>query len=49
MAETNLLKGENLPQPNPQIISTESDLEEPIYLLLAAASRVQITPELVTE
>lgn len=49
MAETNLLKGENLPQPNPQIISSESDLEEPIYLLLAAASRVQITPELVTE
>lgn len=47
MAETNLLKGENLPKPNPQVISAESDIEEPIHLLLTAASRVQITPELV--
>jgi predicted RNase H-like HicB family nuclease len=47
MAETNLLKGENLPQPNPQITSAESDIEEPIHLLLTAASRVQIIPDLV--
>ena len=32
MAETNLLKGENLPQPNPQAISAEADIEEPIQL-----------------
>jgi predicted RNase H-like HicB family nuclease len=47
MAETNLLKGENLPQPNPQVTSDESDIEEPIHLLLTAASQVQIIPDLV--
>lgn len=47
MAETNLLRGENLPQPNPQIISADSDIEEPIYLLLSATSQVQIMPKLV--
>ncbi|MCD6506309.1 hypothetical protein J7M22_06750 [Candidatus Poribacteria bacterium] len=34
MAETNLLKGEPLPQPNPDCTDPEADLEEPIYLLL---------------
>jgi predicted RNase H-like HicB family nuclease len=44
MAETNLLKGENLPTPDPNLTSPDSDIEEPIYLLLNAASKVQITP-----
>jgi len=34
MAETNLLKGEPLPYPNPSCTDTEADLEEPIYLIL---------------
>ncbi|MGI8642421.1 MAG: type II toxin-antitoxin system HicB family antitoxin [Pyrinomonadaceae bacterium] len=31
MAETNLLLGEPLPIPNPNIFDSEADLEEPIY------------------
>ena len=31
MAETNLLHGELLPQPNPTCTDPEADLEEPIY------------------
>ena len=34
MAETNLMHGESLPQPNPSCSDPEADLEEPIYLLL---------------
>jgi predicted RNase H-like HicB family nuclease len=40
MAETNLLNGEPLPQPNPNCTDPEADLEEPIYLLLKATARV---------
>jgi len=40
MAETNLLRGEALPMPNPSATDPEADLEEPIHLLLEAASRV---------
>jgi predicted RNase H-like HicB family nuclease len=43
MAETNLLQGESLPQPDPACTDPEADLEEPIHLLLTAASRVSIT------
>jgi hypothetical protein len=32
MAETNLLHGEPLPQPDPTVTDPEADLEEPIYL-----------------
>jgi len=39
MAETNLLKSEHLPQHDPTSIDTDADLEEPIHLLLKAASR----------
>jgi len=46
MAETNLLLGEALPVPNPQAHDAEADIEEPIYLLLTAASRVTTVPEL---
>ena len=46
MAETNLINGEPLPLPNPQLTDSEADLEEPIHLILTAASRVQIVPDL---
>jgi predicted RNase H-like HicB family nuclease len=46
MAETNLLHGEPLPTPNPQAHDIEADIEEPIYLLLSAASRVTTVPEM---
>ena len=45
MAETNLLKGESLPQPDPSRTDPEADLEEPIHLLLTAASHVRIVPQ----
>lgn len=40
MAETHLLLGEPLPRPDPSRSDPEADLEEPIYLLLSAASNV---------
>jgi predicted RNase H-like HicB family nuclease len=40
MAEDTLQRGEPLPQPNPSATDAESDLEEPIHLLLQAATRV---------
>ena len=46
MAETNLMNGESLPQPNPQRRDPEADLEEPIHLILTAASRVQVIPDI---
>ena len=45
MAETNLLNGEPLPQPDPTCTDHDADLEEPIYLLLKAASRVALVPQ----
>jgi predicted RNase H-like HicB family nuclease len=45
MAETLLLAGEPLPPPDPARTDPESDLEEPIHLLLTAASRVKLVPE----
>jgi predicted RNase H-like HicB family nuclease len=45
MAETHLLRGEPLPQPDPTRTDPESDLEEPIHLLLTAASRVAHVPQ----
>lgn len=48
MAETNLMNGEPLPNPDPQLTDPEADLEEPIYLILTAASRVQIVPNLAS-
>ncbi len=44
MAETNLLRGEPLPQPDPSCTDPEADLEEPIHLLLTATSHVRIVP-----
>jgi predicted RNase H-like HicB family nuclease len=34
MAETNLLRGESLPLPNAAMRDANSELEEPIYLML---------------
>ncbi|MDG4594931.1 MAG: hypothetical protein P9F75_04430 [Candidatus Contendobacter sp.] len=44
MAETCLLLGESLPRPDLTLTNPEADIEEPIYLLLTAASRVNVTP-----
>ena len=47
MAETALLRGEALPRPDPSCSDSEADLEEPIHLLLTAASRVSVVPQTV--
>ena len=44
-AEVHLERGEPLPQPDPTLSDPEADLEEPIYLLLQAASRVAQVPQ----
>ncbi|MDQ3063145.1 MAG: hypothetical protein M3R14_09850 [Acidobacteriota bacterium] len=49
MAETTLLEGESLPVPNPSITNDESDLEEPIHLILNASSQIKVVPEMVYE
>ena len=48
MAETALLYGESLPQPDPSCTDPEADLEEPIYLLLTAASHIRVVPQTAT-
>jgi predicted RNase H-like HicB family nuclease len=45
LAETHLLHGEPLPQPDPDRSDPEADVEEPIHLLLTAASRVALVPQ----
>jgi predicted RNase H-like HicB family nuclease len=45
MAETNLLHGEPLPAPDPTCTDPDAELEEPIYLLLTAATRVVQVPQ----
>lgn len=40
MAESYLLDGDALPIPNPSLSDPDADLEEPVHLLLKAASRV---------
>ena len=49
MAETHLQEGESLPVPNPAATDEESDLEEPIHLILDASSQVKTIPELIYE
>lgn len=43
MAETNLLKGEPLPLPNPTLTDIAADLEEPIHLGIQAGQHVAMS------
>jgi predicted RNase H-like HicB family nuclease len=43
MAETNLLRGEPLPLPDPRRSDTEAEVEGPIYLLLQAGHQLSVT------
>ena len=45
MAETHLLHGEPLPAPDAARSDPNADIEEPIHLILTAASRVQLIPQ----
>ena len=45
MAKTNLQHGEPLPQPDPSCTDPDADLEEPIHLLLTAATRITWVPQ----
>ncbi len=49
MAEINLMVGEKLPIPNPNISDPDADLEEPIHLILNASSRFTVIPDVVYE
>ena len=49
MAETNLLLGEALPIPDASLTDAEADLEEPIHLILEAASQIKTVPETIYE
>ena len=40
VAEATLSSGQPLPSPNPQASDEESDLEEPIHLVLTASTKV---------
>ena len=48
VAETYVLDGRSLPAPDPTQSDPDADLEEPIYLLLEAASHVRVIPEEAT-
>ena len=48
MAETNLLAVVPLPEPDPSLSDAESDIEEPIHILLTATNKVTITPAQAT-
>jgi len=45
MAETSLDAGEALPRPDANATDPEADLEEPIHLILKAASRIEMVPQ----
>ena len=45
LAEVNLERGEPLPKPDPTLTDPDADLEEPIYLLIQASSRVTQIPQ----
>jgi predicted RNase H-like HicB family nuclease len=48
MAEADLMDGRPLPQPDPQAGDPDADIEEPIHLLLTAASVVAHIPRRVS-
>jgi predicted RNase H-like HicB family nuclease len=43
MAETNLELGETLPRPDASRTKPESDIEEPIYLVLQTSHRIAVS------
>jgi predicted RNase H-like HicB family nuclease len=45
MAETNIIRGEPLPSPDLTCTDPEADLEEPIFLLLSATTRIAHVPQ----
>ncbi|QDU87375.1 hypothetical protein Pla175_07340 [Pirellulimonas nuda] len=45
MAEAAIASGEALPLPDPSLTCDESDLEEPVHLVLRATHRVAQVPE----
>lgn len=49
MAETNLLLGQALPSPNPDLSDREADVEEPIHQILNASSKIKVVPDLIFE
>ena len=48
LAESYLEDCRALPKPDPSLSDPDADLEEPIYLLLNAASHVRVVPEPAT-
>lgn len=48
MAETNLLKGEPLPIPDPSMTDEEAEIEEPIHLMLQAGQHVSTMVEVTS-
>jgi predicted RNase H-like HicB family nuclease len=48
VAESYILEGQTLPAPDATCSDPDADLQEPIYLLLEAASHVRVVPEEVT-
>lgn len=44
LAETYILDGKVLPQPNSTATDPDADLEEPIYLLVNGASHIRVIP-----
>jgi len=42
MAETNVLRGEPLPMPDPTRTDLQADLEEPIYLVLQTGQQLSV-------
>ena len=44
MAETNIMLGEPLPPPNPEAKDSEADFDEPIHLILSAATQIEVRP-----
>ena len=43
--EKTFMHGEAMPRPDPSLTDPEADLEEPVHLLLTAASRVAQVPQ----
>lgn len=44
LAEVLIDQGKPLPKPDPSVSDPDAEIEEPIYLLLEAASQVKVVP-----